>query len=81
MNCKRPSFTFRKAVNRTIKGHLLQAKRRHIGMYMIVSGFHGSDLASEQFAFCEDIVMQGVGNIRTLARLLTGSTVWRFWWD
>lgn len=39
------------------------------------------DLAAEQFAFCEDIVMQGVGNIRTLARLLTGSTVWRFWWD
>ena len=39
------------------------------------------DLATEQFAFCEDIVTQGVGNIRTLARLLTGSTVWCFWWD
>ncbi len=72
MNCKRPYFVLRKAVNRTLKGRLLQAKRLHIGKPLIVSGFHGSDLATEQFAFYEDIVTQGVGNIRTLARLLTG---------
>ena len=37
--------------------------------------------ALEQFAFCQDIVFQGVGTIGRLAGGLMQSTVWYFWWD
>ena len=38
-------------------------------------------LALEQFAFCQDIVFQGVDTIGRLAGGLMQSTVWYFWWD
>lgn len=38
-------------------------------------------LALEQFAFCQDIVFQGVDTIGRLAGGLTQSSVWFFWWD
>ena len=41
-------------------------------------------LAEEQFAFCEDNVIQagdGWGTIRAQASALKGSTTWQFWWD
>ena len=41
-------------------------------------------LAEEQFAFCEDIVVQaaaGWDTIRARASSLKGSTTWFFWWD
>lgn len=38
-------------------------------------------LALEQYAWCSDIVEQGVGTIGALADTLTKSTVWYFWWD
>lgn len=38
-------------------------------------------LALEQFAFCQDIVFQGVNTIGRLAGGLMQSTSWYFWWD
>ena len=38
-------------------------------------------LAQEQYAWCADIVDQGVGSITALAQGLADSTVWYFWWD
>ena len=38
-------------------------------------------LAREQFAYCEDIVTQGVGSIDALASGLYGASSWFFWWD
>lgn len=38
-------------------------------------------LALEQYAFCTDIVDQGVQTIEVLADSLTKSSVWSFWWD
>ena len=38
-------------------------------------------LAEEQYAFCNDIVDQGVGEINKHASMLIDSTVWYFWWD
>ena len=38
-------------------------------------------LASEQFAYCEDIVTQGVGTIEALAATLLDGQTWFFWWD
>lgn len=38
-------------------------------------------LAREQFAYCPDIVHQGVGTIGDLADSLNGSRYWYFWWD
>ena len=38
-------------------------------------------LAREQFAYCDDIVTQGVGTIDALAASLRGSKSWFFWWD
>jgi hypothetical protein len=38
-------------------------------------------LAWEQFAFCGDIVLQGVGTVNSLAGTLINSSVWYFWWD
>ena len=38
-------------------------------------------LAFEQYAYCYDIVDQGVGSLDHLAALLLGGTVWLFWWD
>ncbi|MCM1167373.1 MAG: DUF4253 domain-containing protein [Lachnospiraceae bacterium] len=37
--------------------------------------------ALEQFAFCQDIVFQGVETIGRLAGALMQSSVWYFWWD
>lgn len=39
------------------------------------------DVALEQYAFCQDIVDQGVGTIGRLAGGLMRSSVWYFWWD
>lgn len=38
-------------------------------------------LAKEQYAFCSDIVEQGMGSISALAEELKQSTVWYFWWE
>lgn len=38
-------------------------------------------LAREQYAYCEDIVEQGVGSIANLAATLQNSPYWYFWWD
>jgi hypothetical protein len=38
-------------------------------------------LAREQFAYCEDIVTQGVGSIDALAATLRKGMSWYFWWD
>lgn len=38
-------------------------------------------LAREQFAYCEDIVTQGVGSVDALASGLYGASSWFFWWD
>lgn len=38
-------------------------------------------LAREQFIYCPDIVMQGVGSEAALAATLQGSANWFFWWD
>ena len=38
-------------------------------------------LAFEQFAFCSDIVSQGIGDISLLAGMLLKSDIWYFWWD
>ena len=38
-------------------------------------------LASEQYAFCPDIVDQGMGSVGMLTRMLSNSSVWYFWWD
>lgn len=37
--------------------------------------------ALEHYAFCSDIVDQGVGTIGRLAHSLMQSSVWYFWWD
>lgn len=39
------------------------------------------DLALEQFAFCSDIVTQGVNTIGRLAGAMMQSSTWYFWWD
>lgn len=39
------------------------------------------ELARLQYAYCPDIVDQGVQSIENLAQTLLGSTVWYFWWD
>ena len=39
------------------------------------------ELAEEQFAYCPDIVHQGVGTISALASMLLDGTAWYFWWD
>ncbi len=38
-------------------------------------------LANEQYAYCEDIVHQGVESLSNLAATLLNGTVWFFWWD
>jgi hypothetical protein len=38
-------------------------------------------LASEQYAYCGDIVDQGIGTVDALGASLVGSIVWYFWWD
>ena len=38
-------------------------------------------LAYEQFAYCSDIVDQGVGTLDALAATLLNGNVWFFWWD
>ena len=38
-------------------------------------------LAKEQYAFCPDIVDQGMETIRALASGLIGACTWFFWWD
>jgi hypothetical protein len=38
-------------------------------------------LAAEQWALCDDIVMQGTQSVRALAIQLWRSPVWFFWWD
>ena len=38
-------------------------------------------LARDQFAYCSDIVDQGVGSIDALAATLYAGKSWYFWWD
>ena len=38
-------------------------------------------LAREQYAYCADIVDQGVENVSALAAALMASDWWYFWWD
>lgn len=38
-------------------------------------------LAQQHYAYCPDIVEQGVQSIQNLAQTLVGSSVWYFWWD
>ncbi|MDP9765161.1 DUF4253 domain-containing protein [Deinococcus enclensis] len=38
-------------------------------------------LATEQFAYCPDLVHQGCGSIAELAGGLLHSPTWSFWWD
>jgi hypothetical protein len=38
-------------------------------------------LAEEQFAYCPDIVEQGVESVSALAAHLLDSPLWYFWWD
>lgn len=38
-------------------------------------------LAREQYAYCADIVDQGVGTVGALAGSLRGAASWYFWWD
>jgi hypothetical protein len=38
-------------------------------------------LAKEQYAYCADIVEQGVGTIEALAATLLNGHIWFFWWD
>lgn len=38
-------------------------------------------LALEQFAYCEDIVIQGTESVRQLAASLLNAPSWFFWWD
>ncbi|HEX7378483.1 MAG TPA: DUF4253 domain-containing protein [Pirellulales bacterium] len=40
-----------------------------------------SVLAWQQYWYCEDIVVQGVGTISRLAGTLLNSHYWYFWWD
>ena len=42
---------------------------------------HAIALAYEQFAYCSDIVDQGVGTLDALAATLLNGSVWFFWWD
>jgi hypothetical protein len=39
------------------------------------------ELAMEQYAYCPDIVEQGVETISNLAATLMASRYWYFWWD
>ena len=39
------------------------------------------DLALEQYAYCNDIVDQGVETVGRLADGLAKSSYWYFWWD
>jgi Domain of unknown function (DUF4253) len=39
------------------------------------------DLAREQYAYCNDIVDQGVGTLSRLAACLAAHDWWFFWWD
>lgn len=39
------------------------------------------ELALQQYAFCGDIVEQGVGTVGALADSLSQSSKWYFWWD
>ena len=38
-------------------------------------------LAHEQFVYCADIVLQGVGTLDALAATVLDARVWYFWWD
>jgi hypothetical protein len=42
---------------------------------------HAIALAYEQFAYCPDIVEQGVGTLDALAATLMNGSAWFFWWD
>ena len=46
-----------------------------------VPSWQALDLALEQYAYCSDIVDQGVGTIGALADGLAKSSCWYFWWD
>ena len=39
------------------------------------------EAALEHFAFCEDVLFQGMGYINAVEDYIRQSTVWYFWWD
>ena len=47
----------------------------------VVQPDHAWRVACEHFAFCPDIVTQGIGSIDGHALDVLGSTRWSFWWD
>ncbi len=44
-------------------------------------GTNAAAIAAEHFAFCPDIITQGVGTIRQYAPMLVNEPRWYFWWD
>lgn len=52
-----------------------------IPFFTSVPSWQAGQLALEQYAYCSDIVDQGVGTIGRLADGLTKSHYWYFWWD
>ncbi|GIJ42972.1 DUF4253 domain-containing protein [Micromonospora andamanensis] len=42
---------------------------------------HALHVAAEHFAFCPDIILQGVGSLQAYAKHLVGARTWAFWWD
>ena len=58
---------------------MIYAKHKDAPAYR---GIHPNlDLALEQYAYCNDIVDQGVETVGRLADGLAKSSYWYFWWD
>ena len=58
---------------------MIYAKNKDAASYR---GIHPNlDLALEQYAYCNDIVDQGVETVGRLADGLMKSHNWYFWWD
>lgn len=46
-----------------------------------IPGSQVNEAAKEHFAFCEDVLFQGMGYFNALEDYIRESTVWYFWWD
>ena len=55
-----PSSALQKAVNRTVKGHVLQAKRRPFGNHLIISGLSGAFSSLGLFGLISPISLTGL---------------------
>lgn len=40
-----------------------------------------NNLALEQYLYCGDIVLQGIGSVENLKNTISKSKIWYFWWD